>query len=42
MHWFKTDKLHQQHEIAAAQVDTLNHAVKNAQLLFKKRSRELS
>lgn len=31
----QTDKLHQQHELATAQVDTLNHAVKNAQLLFK-------
>ena len=31
----QTDKLHQQHEVAAAQVDTLNHAVRNAQLLFK-------
>jgi NodT family efflux transporter outer membrane factor (OMF) lipoprotein len=31
----QADKLHQQHDIAASQVDTLNHAVRNAQLLFK-------
>ena len=31
----KIDKLKQQHEIAQAQVDTLNRAVFNAQLLFK-------
>lgn len=31
----QTDKLEQQHQIATGQVDTLRHAVINAQLLFK-------
>jgi multidrug efflux system outer membrane protein len=31
----QTEKLQEQRQLASAQVDTLNHAIRNAQLLFK-------